>query len=89
MLPYALPCLSKFLQGTPYSSMLFSHALPCLSLGVTIETKGIRTIVETLLHLTHPYLVPKLGIEWRQNLLFILDFTDNSVILGKMIWSIS
>jgi hypothetical protein len=35
-------------------------------------------MVEALLYLMHPYLVPKLSIERGQKFLFILDFMNNS-----------
>jgi hypothetical protein len=79
MLPYTLPCLPKFPQGTPCFLMFFSHAPPCLYLGINVNTKRTRTTLEVLLHLTHPYLEPKLNTEKKQKNLFAFDFTDNSI----------
>jgi hypothetical protein len=42
---YAPPCLHKFLQGTPHSSMISSHSLPCASLGITVDAKETRDTI--------------------------------------------
>jgi hypothetical protein len=45
MLNYASPCFQRFLQSTPCSPMLSSHAPPCLLLGNIVDTKEIRDTI--------------------------------------------
>jgi hypothetical protein len=47
MLLYAPPCLYKFPQGTPYSSMISSHVPPCLSLGKIVDAKETRDTISS------------------------------------------
>jgi hypothetical protein len=45
MLLYGPSCLLKFPKGTPCSPMFFFHALPCLFLEITVDTKETRDII--------------------------------------------
>jgi hypothetical protein len=45
MLVYTPPCLHKFLQGTPCSSIISSHSPPCFSLGIIIDAKETRDTI--------------------------------------------
>jgi hypothetical protein len=60
--------------------MHFSHAPPCLFLGITIDTKETRNTIACA-----SIFGAKLRIEKRQKFLFILDFSDNSIGLPTLL----